>query len=86
LNYQLSGWNSKYRDGLYYWNNKPVNKYHNNFKISYPFNPTNLTKEEIKEIIKDNSMRLGRGFGHENDYCIDEQGNINVEQIHHLVS
>lgn len=81
LNFKLLGWNKKRYDDTRYRFDRDVNYHHNCFKINHPFNPKTLTTEQIKEIIKDNSMRLGRGFGQEHDYCLDEDGNINVEQF-----
>jgi hypothetical protein len=84
LNYRLLGWDSKKYDWRLTRFDDTVNKHHNSFKVNTPFNPKIITEEQVRGIIKDHSMRLGRGFGLEHDYCIDNQGNINVEQLRHL--
>jgi hypothetical protein len=86
LNYTLLGWNRKRYDDTRFRYERIVNNHHDSFKINTSFNPKTLTEERIKEIIKDHSMRLGRGFGLDSDYCLDVDGNINVEQLYRIFS
>jgi hypothetical protein len=82
LNFQLLGWNTRFYNRLSRFDT--FNTYHNCIKINYPYNPKNLTNEQIKEILKDNSLRLGRGFGIGNDCCLDENGDLNFSQLNDL--
>jgi hypothetical protein len=84
LGYTLFGWNEKQYRSPQNSNYKTINSLYNSFKINSSFNPKTLTQDEIKGIIKEHSMKLGRGFGFDHDYCLDDQGNINVEQLNHL--
>jgi hypothetical protein len=53
------------------------NKQHDNFKLTYPFNPKTLTDKEIFQIVKQHSERLCRAFGLDRDYCfVDDQLSI----------
>jgi hypothetical protein len=81
INFQLSGWNEKNYDLSRFNYDKTVNKYHDCLKLNSLFNPNTLEEEQIKQIIKEHSMKLGRGFGIENDYCLDNEGNINSQQF-----
>lgn len=72
LDFITWGLNAKYRN---MWHGEPPsNKQHNNFKLTYRFNPKTLTDEEILIIAKQHSERICRAFGLPHDYCfVDNQ-------------
>jgi len=70
LGFSTDGHNDKYRSGLY--GSSSINKQHNNFKLTYPFNPKTLTDELIVQIAKHHSEKISRAFGIEQDVCFVE--------------
>lgn len=67
LGYITLDHNSKYNLG---WRGSPPsNKQHNNFKLTYRFNPKTLTDEMVNQIAKSHSESICRAFGLEQDFC-----------------
>lgn len=80
LDYILIGLNSNFRG----WRgDPPSNKQHNNFKLTYRFNPKTLTDNDILQIAKLHSEKICRAFGLSKDYCFvgDE---LTVQEMHHF--
>lgn len=66
INFITWGLNDKYRT---VWHGEPPsNKQHDNFKLTYRFNPKTLTEEQILQIAKKHSESICRAFGLDHDY------------------
>jgi len=81
LNYKLLGWNKRKFDDWRFRHDRTINFYHNSFKINHSYNPKSLTDDQIIEIGKLHSLKLGRGFGIDQDLCMDEQGNLDTNGL-----
>jgi hypothetical protein len=80
LDYILIGLNSKHRG----WRgDPPSNKQHNNFKLTYRFNPKTLTDADILQIAKLHSEKICRAFGLSKDYCFVGD-DLTVQEMHHF--
>lgn len=83
LNYKLLGFNEKFKDTTRYERRDISNKQHNNFKLSFRFNPKTLTDEEILSIAKQHSEKICRVFGLDQDYCfVDDK--LSVEELNYF--
>lgn len=65
--YSLISLHDRYRNGWH--GDAPTNRQHENFKITYKFNPMTVTEVEILEAAKHHSERICRAFGMDQDYC-----------------
>lgn len=80
LDYILIGLNSNFKG----WHGSPPsNKQHNNFKLTYKFNPKTLTDEDILQIGKLHSEKICRAFGLNKDYCFVGD-NLTTQEMQHF--
>lgn len=78
IGYTLCRFNNKYNLG---WRDSPPsNKQHNNFKLTYRFNPKTLTEEMINQIAKRHSESICRAFGLEQDFCFFDN-NLDIAEM-----
>lgn len=75
------GLNEKYRAGWH--GDPPTNKQHDNFKLTYRFNPKTLSDDEILKMAKQHSERICRAFGLNKDYCfVDNE--LSLREMNHF--
>jgi hypothetical protein len=80
IGFMPSGLHGRYRNG---WHTPPSNKQHNNFKLTYSFNPTTLTDEIVLKIAKHHSVNICRAFGITQDYCfVDDK--LDLSEMQHV--
>lgn len=80
LGYMPVALNKKYRSGWH--GSAPTNRRYTNLKLTHSFNPSNLTEEEIYKIAKNDSEKINRAFGLEQDYCFVNDQLSTDEMIH----
>lgn len=81
-NYKLYGFHEKYSNMYRYESSSIKNKQHQNFKLSFSFNTKSLNNNTIKAISMQHSEKICRAFGLDKDYCFDENGTINLTDLH----
>lgn len=81
LGFHTWGHHNKYRMG--FRGSPPSNRQHNNFKLTYRFNPKTLTDEQIEQIAKHHSESICRAFGLEQDYCFVD-GKLSLAEMNHF--
>jgi hypothetical protein len=77
LNFSLTGID----EGFGQRGRESSNKYYNNLKVGYKYNPMNLSDSELLEIGRNISEKICRGFGFETDQCFSVKGDEIVLKV-----
>ena len=82
LNLKLNGFHDKYRGDMRRYERSNIkNSQHNNFVLTFNFNPKSLNHDGIVEICKKHSERICRAFGLDRELCFDENENMSTSHL-----